>query len=270
MELKVFKALWGMEGTLEQQVKRIAAAGYGGIEAGLPAPDQRQAFKELLAEHKLDYISMIYTQGPDHLESFAQQLDAIAEFRPLKITSHSARDSMDYADQTAFFAKALELEKQYGIPVGHETHRMRAMFTPWTTAKLLREFPDLKIASDFSHWCCVCESLLGDQVENLALAFERTIHIHGRVGYAEGPQVPHPAAPEYAKELAAHESWWTEIIRLQEAKGAPLVTFTPEFGPPGYMHTLPFTNQPVSELWDVCLWMAKRFETAVWEPALAK
>ncbi|WP_409342902.1 sugar phosphate isomerase/epimerase family protein [Paenibacillus sp. MBLB4367] len=270
MELKVFKSLWGMEGTLEQQVKQVAAAGYHGIETGLPAPDQKEAFKALLAEHKLDYIAMLFTQGPDHADSFKRQLDASAEFRPVQITSHSAKDSMEFADQAAFFSKALELEREYGIPVGHETHRMRAMFTPWTTAKLLREFPDLKITADFSHWCCVCESLLGDQADNLALAFERTLHIHGRVGYAEGPQVPHPAAPEYAAELAAHEGWWSSILRLKAAKGVPLATFTPEFGPPGYMHTLPFTKQPVADLWDVCAWMAKRFEDEVFEQALAK
>ncbi|WP_279300477.1 hypothetical protein [Paenibacillus sp. GM2FR] len=35
---------------------------------------------------------------------------------------------------------------------------------------------------------------------------------------------------------------------------------TPEFGPAhsGYMHTLPFTGAPVTDLWDVNEWMAKR------------
>jgi hypothetical protein len=167
---------------------------------------------------------------------------------------------MPYELQLAFYEQALILEKAISIPVGHETHRGRAMFTPWATARLLQDLPDLKITADFSHWCCVCESLLEDQTDNLKLAFERTIHIHSRVGYAEGPQVPHPAAPEYKLELDTHEGWWQEIVDLWESKNPSAITLTPEFGPPGYMHTLPFTNQPVADLWEVCLWMANRLK----------
>ena len=32
---------------------------------------------------------------------------------------------------------------------------------------------------------------------------------------------------------------------------------TPEFGPDGYLHTLPFTNAPVADLWELNCWMAK-------------
>lgn len=37
MQINIYKALWGMEGTYEEQFKRIAEAGYKGIEASLPA-----------------------------------------------------------------------------------------------------------------------------------------------------------------------------------------------------------------------------------------
>ena len=39
----------------------------------------------------------------------------------------------------------------------------------------------------------------------------RTKHTHGRVGYVNGPQVPHPATPEYGEELARFEGWWEQI-----------------------------------------------------------
>lgn len=38
-------------------------------------------------------------------------------------------------------------------------------------------------------------------------------------------------------------------------KGKAEVTFTAEFGPPGYMPTEPFTNKPVTDLWEVNQWM---------------
>lgn len=32
---------------------------------------------------------------------------------------------------------------------------------------------------------------------------------------------------------------------------------TPEFGPDGYLHTLPFTNAPVADLWEINTWMGR-------------
>ncbi|RAN84018.1 xylose isomerase, partial [Bacillus sp. SRB_28] len=34
-------------------------------------------------------------------------------------------------------------------------------------------------------------------------------------------------------------------------------TLTPEFGPDGYLHHLPFTNVPVADLWSLNAWMAE-------------
>ncbi len=259
MKLKMIKALWGMTGSLEEQFHLIAKAGYEGIEAPLPAAEEESRFKELLDKHRFDYIAMVFTQD-DHIGSFESQVERALSFSPILINAHSAKDSMPYDKQLAFYERAVAVEKEAGVPIAHETHRGRAMFTPWTTARLLQDVDGLNITADFSHWCCVCESLLEDQAENLRLAVQRTVHVHARVGYAEGPQVPDPRAPEYARELEAHEKWWDEIVAARASQGAGYLTVTPEFGPPGYMHTLPFTNQPVADLWDVCLWMAQRLK----------
>lgn len=260
MELRMFKSLWGMEQySYKESMAKIAAAGYTGVEGGIPIEHHKE-FAALLEEFNLDYIALISTSG-NHEEDFTAKVAAASALKPKLIISHSARDCMEFERQVQFFDHAIEVEKQYGIPIGHETHRHRAMFTPWTTAKLLATIPDLKITADFSHWCCVCESLLEDQTEYVQLAIDRTIHIHARVGYAEGPQVPHPGAPEYNRELAVHESWWEQILQTRAEQGHAYTTVTPEFGPPGYMHTLPYTNQPVTDLWDVCLWMADRLKT---------
>jgi hypothetical protein len=34
-------------------------------------------------------------------------------------------------------------------------------------------------------------------------------------------------------------------------------TMTPESGPDGYLHTLPFTQAPVADLWEINRWMAE-------------
>jgi hypothetical protein len=33
---------------------------------------------------------------------------------------------------------------------------------------------------------------------------------------------------------------------------------TPEFGPDGYLHCLPFTNAPVADLWQINRWVGER------------
>jgi hypothetical protein len=263
MEIKTMKALWGMSGTLESQFERIAAAGYDGIESAMPAAEQEEQFRKLLDQYKLSYIAMVFTQGPDHAASFETQLRRAATFQPVSITAHSAKDSMPPEEQVAYFRRAAAAEREYGIPVGHETHRGRAMFNPWNTAHLLQQVPELKLTADFSHWCCVCESMLNDQEQHLALAITRTAHIHARVGYAQGPQVPDPRAPEYASELERHFAWWERIAAEHRSRGAATLTVTPEYGPPAYMHTLPFTNQPVTDLWDVCKWTADVFKSRI-------
>ncbi|MDF2657593.1 MAG: xylose isomerase protein [Paenibacillus sp.] len=258
MQLLSFKSLWDMTGTLEEKLEKIAEAGYGGVEFTLPSQDKWKQFRELLERYNLAFIAQIVTRD-DHISSFESLARQAAEFNPVKIVSHSAKDSMSYEDQLHFFEKALAVEEAISVPVAHETHRGRAMFTPWATSKLLRQFPELKITADFSHWCCVCESLLQDQSENMSIALDRAIHIHGRVGYAEGPQVADPRAPEYSREVRAFVNWWLEICKRRASDGYATMTFTPEFGPPGYMHTLPFTKQPVTDVWDVNKWMNQFF-----------
>lgn len=257
MKLNIYNALWGMPGTYAEQLARAAEAGYAGVEAPAPSKEHENEFKELLAKHNLGYIAQIFSSG-GHAASFAEQAERAASFGPQLIVSHSAKDSMPFAEQVKFFQAALDVERSIGIPVAHETHRARAMFTPWATTALLKELPELRIAADFSHWCCVTESMLDDREDDLQLAIERAIHIHARVGFAEGPQVPHPAAPEFAYELGQFEAWWSRILQARERDGRAIATITPEFGPPGYMPTLPFTGQPVADLWQVNYWMANR------------
>ncbi|OZB92332.1 sugar phosphate isomerase/epimerase [Paenibacillus sp. XY044] len=254
MEIKIFHALWGMEGSIESLLERAAAEGFDGIEAPIPSPEHKRHFQEQLDKHRLSYIAQVVTAG-NHIDSFTDQVERAVDLKPLLIVSHSAKDNMPFADQVRFFEQSIAVEKSVGIPVGHETHRSRAMFTPWTTAALLRELPDLRITADFSHWCCVTESMLETYSDDLSLALKRTIHIHARIGHAQGPQVSHPGAPEYAREREAFKTWWAEVIKERARDGAGFTTFTPEFGPPGYMPTLPFSRQSLSDLRGVNTWM---------------
>ena len=127
---------------------------------------------------------------------------------------------------------------------------------------MLEEFPELHITADFSHFVCVCERLLSSDpalAGALELCISRSRHIHGRVGYEEGPQSERSARSEWTAHVQAHEAWWNAIARSRLAAGAEFLTFDPEFGPPNYMQTAPYSRKPAADFWEVCLYMAERF-----------
>ncbi|MFD2615308.1 sugar phosphate isomerase/epimerase family protein [Paenibacillus gansuensis] len=252
MNIQILKSIWGMSGEMEEQFAQMAAAGYNGIEHTPLEGADITRFRRLAEQY--DFTTAVLCFANNEAEAEYAILKA-AELNPRVIVIHSAKDSMSWDDQRRYFEHALRIEEKAGIPVAHETHRGRAMFTPWHTAQLLTHYKELKIAADFSHWVCVCESLLEDHAAALELACERAIHIHARVGFAEGPQVPDPSAPEYALERQAHYDWWKRIVTLHTERGKQALTITPEFGPIPYMHAVPHTRTPLADLWDVCDWM---------------
>jgi sugar phosphate isomerase/epimerase len=264
MDLKIYKSLWGMEGPIEQQFERIRAAGFDGVESAAQelngnnscSPEQ---FQKLLADFGLDYIALVYTEGHEHAEELRRRAGDALKFNPAKIVAHAGRDTMSFGKTIRFFEQALRIEEELGIPIAHETHRRRPLYSPMSTHVLLRELPDLHINADFSHWCVVTESMLEDHAEALAIAARRAIHIHGRVGYENGPQVPDPRIPEWHDRVHKHETWWDQIIATHIIRGEKTLTFVPEYGPPTYMPTIPATGKPAADLWDICLWSAERF-----------
>ena len=269
MELNLFKPLWGHVGTLAEAGDQAIAAGFDGIEGSTPFDAvERREFAAALNERGLAFIAEICTAGgyvprrdaspSEHLECLRAGIERSADMNPLFITVIAGCDAWPFKQQVEFFTRVLQVGEQSGFTISVETHRSRSTFSPWITAELLRELPGLKLTCDFSHWCVVCERMPDTEPDILALCFERAHHIHARVGYAQGPQVPDPSAPEYASELASHERWWSEIWCLQQAGGRPICTMTPEFGPDGYLHHLPHVNTPVADLWQINCWMAAR------------
>jgi len=268
MELKIFKTLWGFTGSYRQAVDLAAEAGMQGIEG--PAPqkqEERVALSQLLNDYHLDYIAEITTAGsyvPDrqatveqHLDSFKSKLAASIDLNPLFITCLGGCDAWPETQSMEFFSSAMELARQAGVTVSFETHRGRSLFNPWVTQRIVEQIPDILLTCDFSHWCVVCERLVDSEMDTIRQIAKNAHHIHARVGYDQGPQVPNPAAPEYQPALKAHQNWWEILWRSQQERGYQVTTMTPEFGPDGYLHEAPFTREPVADLWELNTWMAK-------------
>ena len=267
MKLTLVRHLWGVDHThgLERYLPRWREVGYTAVETAFGLSPDRAALLRLLSTSGWRWIAQVFSRDfvpggtvREHLASLERQMEECLPHRPWFFNAHSGSDAWSLAEAEDFYGAALELERRIGIPVAHETHRLRCFGNPWTTRALLERFPDLKLTCDFSHWVCVAERLLEDCGPIIELAARHCLHLHARVGYEEGPQVSDPRAPEWARHVAAHEAWWDTIWAAQRRRGLAESPLTPEFGPPLYLHTLPYTQTPVADLADICDWQARR------------
>jgi hypothetical protein len=179
--------------------------------------------------------------------SFLDYLHFSAQGGPVLINSHTGRDWFSFSQNLELVDIAAEFSAKTGIRVAHETHRGRMGYSPGHLQDYFDARPALTITADLSHWVCVTESLLENFSSTLDQAIMRTRHVHARIGFEEGPQVSDPRAPEWKYAVDRFLSWWDRMVALRVQAGDSLFMFTTEFGPPPYLPTLPFSNQPVAD-----------------------
>lgn len=256
-KLKILGTNWGFTGSVDAFCAKAKSEGYDGIEMWWTTDT---ALFEALKKHDLEIGFLVGDGSPSydiHLANFTKNLEAAANNkmqRPLYINCHSGKDFFTFEQNLAFMDATEKMAKQTGIPICHETHRSRILFNAPLTRQFLEKRSDLRLTADLSHWCCVHESLLADQMETVNMALNRTDHIHARIGHAEGPQVGDPRAPEWAQAVEAHFSWWDKVVERKRNAGET-VTILTEFGPPDYLPTLPYTRQPIANQWDINVYM---------------
>lgn len=263
MTIELFRSTWGIDAPWEVVFPQIASQGYRGVELGVPSELHEQTrLVDTLRLHHLDYIAMVFSSGTtltDHIQSCEQQIATAVQCGARQITLHGWRDSSNFADGCSFIEAIIRLEQRHGIAIAHETHRGRLFFNPWQTDTYLQRYPDAHICADYSHWVVVAERLLSDAEAIFARCARHAVHVHTRVGHAQGPQVADPSLPRFAAEHAAHEHWWQLIVNAY-THTRPL-TMTPEYGPPAYQATDVASNLPVRPLTELVEWQTQRLRT---------
>ncbi len=265
MQFLLLCTQWGMESLdIEDFLERVKTAGYDGIDTWVPeTAKERIRLLRLLEEYQLVMVSHQHQAAGSTIDEFCRSMEyylkVSAELNPVLINSHSGKDWFSFDDQLSVLDTAADFEYLMGIDVVHETHRGRMGFCPGNFMDLLNRRPAMKITADFSHWTCVTESFLEGFISILNLAIEQTRHVHARVGFTEGPQVPDPRSPLWAEAWQHFTSWWSQIIRHRAASGASKLTITPEFGPPPYMRTNLSDNKSISSQWEINLYIMQWF-----------
>lgn len=257
-ELILLGTNWGFIGTTAQFCERIKADGFDGAEIWYPADAKgQQEVQEAFAKNGLRFGILIGSGDANpktNLDQFARMLESAIKTKPLYINCHSGKDYFSFADNKFFMELTSQLSKSSGIPVYHETHRGKSLYSAPITKGFIDSLPDLRLTLDISHWCNVHESMLDDQKETIALALSRTDHIHARIGHPEGPQVNDPRAPEWKFAVDAHFAWWDKVVEQKKKEGKRMTILT-EFGPPDYMPTMAYTRQPLADQWQINKYM---------------
>ncbi|BDC99151.1 sugar phosphate isomerase/epimerase [Persicobacter psychrovividus] len=263
MKIKIFCPLWGQEHLpFEEFCQKVKAAGYDGVEMpfhNYPSQADQQGVVETLQQYGLGLIAQHWETAEidfeAHKKTYAEHLKKLLALNPIMINTHTGKDYYSFDRNSALIEMANEMGAEKGIRILHETHRGRFSFSAQQTMQYLQALPDLRITTDFSHWCCVSESLLEGQEEALRLAIDRADYIHCRVGHGEGPQITDPRSEEWRWELEAHLGWWDRIIARHRKEGQQVLYMTPEFGPHPYMTSSPFGGAPLADQWEVNYFM---------------
>ena len=254
IELESYATNWGFRGSMDDFASKAKAIGYDGIEVWTPQnPTATAALKDAIAKYDLKLGLLAGNWGSsfeENLDRFKTSIDKATELNPLFINCHSGKDFYSFEQNSRFIEYTLNVSAKTGIPIAHETHRGRILYSAPIASYFMDKYEDLKLTLDISHWCCVHESLLTDQKETVARALDRSMHVHARVGFPEGPQIPDPKDKQFERAVKAHFEWWDVIVENHVQAGKKL-TMTPEFGPPPYMWTHLESGDAVADNWEV-------------------
>ncbi|MBX3096230.1 MAG: sugar phosphate isomerase/epimerase [Fimbriimonadaceae bacterium] len=256
---RYYMTLWPIAGDLPTRLKKVKDAGFDGFEDWVQS---HATLRPLMDEHGLRYRAMV---AGDTTDAFKKGLDEAFDCACDGVTVHAGRASMEFGEARDHLGVLSAIAKEYPFLVDFETHRGRCLFEPMMTARLLAELPDLWLTLDISHWTVVTESLLGGFAPQLEATLKRTRHIHARVGFEEGPQVPDPRSERWSRYLATFDGWWDTVRAECAARGEEFFTVDPEFGPPHYQWTHPATGEALADPFEVAVWMRDRLQKR-WQP----
>ena len=261
MNLLMMCPQWGQEHLpIEEFFMKVKESDYDGVDTWLPEDTgERSKFVNLLNEYELKMVSHQHQASGNNIKEFCRSmqyyLNRCMESGPVMINSHSGRDYFSLDEQLRVIDTAEEFAVLNNVEVAHETHRGRIGFSPYNAYELMKLRPNMKITADFSHWVCVTESRLENCVKELDEAINRAVHIHARVGHSQGPQIPHPALPAWRSWVDLFLGIWKNIIACRQQTGRKQLTITTEFGPPPYMWTDLNSDKPITDQWEVNMYM---------------
>jgi hypothetical protein len=261
LSLLFFQSMWAMEclpwkgseWTLEEQVARIADAGFDGAAVEFDDYEKAKLITGLLRERGLKWSVECY---PTTIDELQPTIEYAFEFGIESATHINLQPNVRPARVLECIPYVLgwqRLADDAGIEVLFETHRDRMTTDLLFTLQLIDAVPPMKLTADLSH------ALVGREFrwpvsetdhQLIRRILERAAAFHGRVASREQVQIQH-SFPHHRQWLDLFLGWWEEGFRFWLAKAGPedTLTFTTELGPPHWYAITGPDGDEMSDRW---------------------
>ena len=270
--LLVFQSLWamerrdpdGVEPSLEENLRRIAAAGFDGVSTQYVDRDVVRATTDLLRAHGMTAEGQCFPRTVDELQP---ALELAAEFGCHHLDLQPDVRPRRMGECVALLEGWRRLAEQVDFPVVIETHRDRMTTDLFFTLDLLDALPELRLCADLSHYLVGREFAWPVDDENHAMIhriLDQSWALHGRVASREQVQVE-ISFPQHRMWLDLFLGWWEYGMASFRRRAGPDATlaFTCELGPRPYAITGP-DNRDTTDRWAEAL-VLRDAARQIWE-----
>lgn len=275
MRLHVYQSMWAMGGlplggppwSLDEQVERIADAGFDGVAVSFTDAAAARETCAAAIERGLRIVAACYPTS-------------VAELEPILATvADVGREHIDHLNLQAdvrprrveqclpYLEGWLELADAAGVPLYVETHRNRMTTDLHFTLDLLDAMPRLELTADLSHFVVGREfawPIADEHHEQIQAIMRRSRAYHGRVATREQVQIQ-LSFPHHRQWVDLFAGWWEWGFRDWRARAAPddTLVFTTELGPPQWYAITGPDGEELSDRWEEAL-ILRRLALDIW------
>ena len=245
-KLVVLQSMWamerrhtnGFERALEENIKMVVDAGYGGVSADCTNRENVSRLARLIEDEGMIIEGQAF---PKTVEDLKPVLNIAAEFGVHHINLQPDIRPRRLEDCFPLIDGWLKIAEPYDVPVYYETHRNRMTNDLYFTLDLLDRYPDLPLIADLSHILVSREFAFPVSDENHALVhrvLDNAMAFHGRVGTREQVQIE-VSFPHHRPWVDLFLDWWDYGFRsFRRREGVQReICFTCELGPKPYAIT---------------------------------
>jgi hypothetical protein len=245
--LLVYQALWAMdrlsapEASVAEKFDRVLAAGFDGMAIDLGALTMEQA-EATVPHFSRTGLAGGLTAFPTSVEALRPALQLAHRIGAPFVVVIGQEMPLRLADMVPVIQGWLRVAEREAMPIQFETHRTCITNDLFTTAQLLDEIPDMRLAADLSHYVVDREMPCPPPPALQALitqVLERSDSFQGRVA-ARGQIQVALNFPQHAKWVALFREWWRQGFAAWRARHAgenSAMVFLCELGPPDYAIT---------------------------------
>jgi hypothetical protein len=244
----------GPEWTLDEQVRRIADAGFDGAAVEFDNYELAERTTRLLQERGLKWSVECYPKTVEELKPTLEDAYRLGIDNVTHINLQPNVKPARVLECIPYILGWLELARELPVPLFFETHRDRMTTDLLFTLQLIDAVPEMRLTADLSHAVVGREFRLPLSPEDDALTqriLERAWAFHGRVASREQVQIQISFA-HHRQWLDLFLTWWEQGFRSwrDRAPSDGQLTFTTELGPPDWYAISGPDGDEMSDRWE--------------------